>query len=56
MALKFTVHVVQLFIKGHRKSGVKHSRDNELAHLEWNNVRFLPVTTTYETTHTGVES
>ena len=30
MALKFTVHVVQSFIKGHRKSGVisiKHSRD-----------------------------
>ena len=31
VALKFTVHVVQLFIKGHRKSGVisiKHSKDN----------------------------
>ena len=31
MALKFTVHVVQSFIKGHRKSGVismKHFRDN----------------------------
>ena len=31
VALKFTVHVVQSFIKGHRKSGVisiKHSRDN----------------------------
>ena len=30
VALKFTVHVVQSFIKGHRKSGVisiKHSRD-----------------------------
>ena len=30
MALKFTVHGVQSFIKGHRKSGVisiKHSRD-----------------------------
>ena len=30
MALKFTVHVVQSFIKGHRKSGeisIKHSRD-----------------------------
>ena len=30
VALKFTVHGVQLFIKGHRKSGVismKHSRD-----------------------------
>ena len=31
MALKFTVHVVQSFIKGHRKSGVismNLSRDN----------------------------
>ena len=31
VALKFTVHGVQSFIKGHRKSGVisiKHSRDN----------------------------
>ena len=48
MALKFTVHGVQSFIKGHRKSGVisiKHSR--ELAHVEWNNVRFLCVTATY---------
>ena len=30
-ALKFIVHVVQSFIKGHRTSGViskKHSRDN----------------------------
>ena len=30
VALKFTVHGVQSFIKGHRKSGVismKHSRD-----------------------------
>ena len=30
VALKFTVHVVQSFIKGYRKSGVisiKHSRD-----------------------------
>ena len=48
MALKFTVHVVQLFIKGHRKSGViliKHFRI-ELAHLQWNSVRFLPVTAT----------
>ena len=30
VALKFTMHVVQSFIKGHRKSGVismKHSRD-----------------------------
>ena len=30
VALKFTVHGVQAFIKGHRKSGVisiKHSRD-----------------------------
>ena len=49
MALKFTVHVVQSFIKGYRKSGVisiKHCRDNnqiELANLEWSNVRFLPV-------------
>ena len=40
---------------GHRKSGVisiKHSRDKllliELSLLEWNNVRFLPVTATYE--------
>ena len=50
MALKFTVHVVQSFIKGHRKSGViliKYSRLIELAHLQWNNVRFLPVTATY---------
>ena len=42
MALKFTVHVVQSFIKGHRKSGVisiKYSRD-------MTNVRFLPVTAT----------
>ena len=39
VALKFTVHVVQSFIKGHRKSGVisiKHSRD------KLNDVRFLP--------------
>ena len=31
VALKFTVHVVQSFIKEHRKSGVisiKHFRDN----------------------------
>ena len=31
VALKFTVHGVQSFIKGHRKSGVisiKHSRDS----------------------------
>ena len=50
MALKFTVHVVQSFIKGHRKSGVisiEHSR-LELTHLEWNNVRFLPVTATHD--------
>ena len=43
MALKFTVHVVQSFIKGHRKSGmfsIEHSRDNS----EIANVRFLPVT------------
>ena len=47
MALKFTVHGVQSFIKGHRKSGVisiKHSRD--MTHLQWNNVCFLPVTAT----------
>ena len=37
MALKFTVHVVQSFIKGNRKSEVQ----------EWNNVRFLPVTATH---------
>ena len=44
VALKFTVHVVQSFVKGHRKSGVisiKHSRD--ITHLQWNNVCFLPV-------------
>ena len=32
MALKFTVHVVQSFIKGHRKSrviSIKNSRDNQ---------------------------
>ena len=43
--MKFTVHVVQSFIKGHRKSGVisiKHSITNPL------NVRFLPVTATPE--------
>ena len=48
MALKFTVHGVQSFIKGHRKSGVisiKHSRD--ITHIQWNNVCFLPVTATY---------
>ena len=53
MALKFTVHGVQSFIKGHRKSGVisiKHSRDIELAHLQWNNV--LPVTATVMCCHT----
>ena len=49
MALKFTVHGVQSFIKGHRKSGVisiKHSRDitNRINPLR---VRFLPVTATY---------
>ena len=47
MALKFTVHGVQSFIKGPRKSGVisiQHSRD-ELAHLQWNDV--LSVTATY---------
>ena len=47
VALKFTVQVVQSFIKGHRKSGVisiKHSRDNY--HIQWNNVRFLPVSAT----------
>ena len=40
MALKFTVHGVQSFIKGHRKSGVIS------IHIQWNNVRFLPVTAT----------
>ena len=47
MALKFTVHVVQSFIKGHRKSGVisiKHSRDITSPLTV---VRFLPVTATY---------
>ena len=42
--MKFTVHVVQSFIKGHRKSGVisiKHSRDMT-NRISWNNVRFLP--------------
>ena len=50
MALKFTVHGVQSFIKGHRKSGVISTKDSreiiELTHLQWNNVRFLPVTAT----------
>ena len=46
VALKFTVHVVQSFIKGHIKSGVisiKHSRDitNRISTLR---VHFLPVT------------
>ena len=43
MALKFTVHVVQSFIKGHRDiiTIVK------LAHIQWNNVRFLPVSITH---------
>ena len=45
MALKFTAHVVQSFIKGHRKS-ILEIKPIELAHLEWNNVRFLPVTAT----------
>ena len=43
MALKFTVHGVQSFIKGHRKSGVisiKHSRD--ITH-RISPLRFLPV-------------
>ena len=47
MALKFTVHVVQSFIKGHGKSGVipiKHSRDRthdyRIGPLEWNNGSF----------------
>ena len=49
MALKFTVHGVQSFIKGHRKSGVisiKHSRDitNQISP---HTVRFLPVTATH---------
>ena len=48
VALKFTVHVVQSFIKGHRKLGVlsiKHSRDitNRISPLT---VGFLPVTAT----------
>ena len=45
VALKFTVHVVQSFIKGHRKSGVisiKHSRDM----TSRINVHFLPVSAT----------
>ena len=47
MALKFTVHVVQAFIKGHRKSGVisiKHSRDITSPLTVEYNVRFLPHT------------
>ena len=46
VALKFTVHVVKSFIKGHRKSGVISLEIQliELAHLQWNDVRFLPVT------------
>ena len=46
MALKFTVHGVQSFIKGHRKSGVisiKHSRDMTSSLPV---VCFLPVTAT----------
>ena len=46
MALKFTVHGVQSFIKGHRKSGVisiKHSRDNIITN-RISPLRFLPVT------------
>ena len=52
--MKFTVHGVQSFIKGHRKSGVisiKHSGDItliKLAHLQWNNVCFLPVNATLD--------
>ena len=38
MALKFTVHGVQSFIKGHRQSGVisiKHSRELEGQSKQW---------------------
>ena len=49
MALKFTVHGVQSFIKGHRKSGVisiKHSvMTNRIGPLTV--VRFLHVSATY---------
>ena len=45
MALKFTVHVVQSFIKGHRKSTMKHSRDIT------NRLCFLPVTATHACSH-----
>ena len=45
MALKFTVHVVQSFIKGHRKSGVISIKHYELAHLQWNNVPVTPTCT-----------
>ena len=57
VALKFTVHAVQSFIKGHRKSGVisiKHSRDitNRISPLTV--VCFLPVTVTHVYTRTHV--
>ena len=55
VALKFTVHGVQSFIKGHRKSGVisiKHSRDmtNRISPLRVE--CFLPVTATYTNMNT----
>ena len=48
MALKFTVHVVQSFIKGHRKLGViliKHSRDitNPFSLLRVHGIMFVTV-------------
>ena len=42
--MEFTVHVYSSIIKGHRKSGVISIIG--LAHIQWNNVRFLPVTAT----------
>ena len=43
VALKFTMHVVQSFIKGHRKSDV----NNRISyHIQWNNVRFLRIPVT----------
>ena len=50
VALKFTVHGVQSFIKGHRKSGVisiKHSRDITHRICPLSVVCFLPVTATH---------
>ena len=43
MALKCTVHVVQSFIKGHKKSGVKHSRDitNQISPLTCSGIMFV---------------